>query len=85
MGSQIHLLLLGLLLTLSTTQPLKAGSTSDACRAKWTRSESLGGSYGEAMQGIQMSSPECYCQADLIKVKTMGPEVTSMYLKTCPQ
>lgn len=83
MGSHIYLVSLGLLLALATTQPLKAASASDACLAKWARSESMGGSYGEAMHGIQMSAPECYCQADLSKVKTMGPEVTSSYLKKC--
>jgi len=61
----------------------EAGNVSDYCAAKWARSESRGGSYGEAMQGIQMSAPECYCQADINKVKTMGAEVTTSYLSQC--
>jgi len=61
----------------------EAGNASEKCATKWARSESRGGSYGEAMQGIQMSAPECYCQADINKVKTMGPEVTASYLNQC--
>lgn len=30
----------------------EAENVSDYCAAKWARSESRGGSYGEAMQGV---------------------------------
>ena len=67
----------------SLSMNAEAGNVSDKCAAKWARSESMGGSYGEAMQGIQMSAPQCYCQADINKVKTMGPEITASYLNKC--
>ena len=40
----------------------------------------MGGSYGEAMMGIRNIALECYCQADINKVKTMGAEFTNSYL-----
>ena len=61
----------------------EAGQTSEYCAAKWARSEAFGGSYGEAMMGIRNSAPQCYCQADLNKVASMGPEIKESYLKEC--
>ena len=63
----------------------EAGNVSDYCAAKWARSESMGGSYGEAMMGVRDTAPDCYCQADINKVKTMGAEMTASYLNQCKQ
>ena len=60
-----------------------AENISERCAAKWARSESMGGSYGEAMMGIRNIAPDCYCQADINKVKTMGAEFTASYLSQC--
>jgi len=76
-------LILSLLIPFAFTNPATAGQTSEYCAAKWARSEAFGGSYGEAMMGIRNSSPECYCQADLNKVASMGPEIKESYLKEC--
>lgn len=65
------------------TYELEPKQANFNCDSKWARSESFGGSYGEAMMGIQMSAPECYCQADFNKVMAMGPEASSSYLSQC--
>ena len=70
---------------LSLSLNAKAGNVSDYCAAKWARSEMMGGSYGEAMMGIRNTAPDCYCQADINKVKTMGTEFTASYLNECKQ
>jgi|TARA_B100000073_G_scaffold289115_1_gene251354 hypothetical protein len=79
----VSLIVVSLGMTLCFIEPIQAGQTSDYCAKKWARSESFGGSYGEAMMGIRNSAPDCYCQADINKVKTMGPEVTASYLSQC--
>jgi len=81
----MKLLSIAIISVFSLSLNAEAGNVSDKCAAKWARSEMMGGSYGEAMMGIRNIAPDCYCQADINKVKTMGAEFTNSYLNECKQ
>ena len=58
-------------------------SLSERCKPVWERADSLGGSYGEAMNSVYRNNRECYCEGDREKVAEMGDDIAQRYENFC--
>ena len=61
----------------------KITSLSERCAPVWERADSLGGSYGEAMNSVYRNNRECYCEGDRQKVAEMGNDFVQRYDNFC--
>ena len=58
-------------------------SLSERCTPVWDRADSLGGSYGEAMNSVYRNNRDCYCEGDRKKVAEMGNDIAQRYDNFC--
>ena len=58
-------------------------SLTERCAPVWERADSLGGSYGEAMNSVYRNNRECYCEGDRQKVAEMGNDIAQRYENFC--
>ena len=58
-------------------------SLTERCSPIWERADSLGGSYGEAMNSVYRNNRECYCEGDRQKVAEMGDDIAQRYANFC--
>ena len=58
-------------------------SLTERCAPVWERADSLGGSYGEAMNSVYRNNRECYCEGDRQKVAEMGDDIAQRYENFC--
>ena len=58
-------------------------SLTERCAPVWERADSLGESYGEAMNSVYRNNRECYCEGDRQKVAEMGDDIAQRYENFC--
>ena len=58
-------------------------SMTERCALIWEKADSLGGSYGEAMNSVYRNNRECYCEGDPQKVAEMGDDIAQRYEDFC--
>ena len=58
-------------------------SKTERCAPVWERADSLGGSYGEAMNSVYRNNRECYCEGDRKRVAELGDDIAQRYENFC--